>query len=887
MNYDILKNIIQNYDSMKTQLLKFSFWVLFGLISLTSLSQGNINGIIVDAETNETLVGASVFLEGTTTGTISNFDGTFSLEIDEGEHQLIVSFIGFIDKKISVKILGKQTKDLGNIKLEADAVGLNEVMVLASIGIQRKTPVAISTIDAELVNEKIGTQEFPEILQTTPGVYATKEGGGFGDGRFNLRGFDSPNVAVMINGIPVNDMEWGGVYWSNWMGMTDVLRTMQVQRGLGASKIATPSVGGSINIVTKTTDATKGGSVSTTYGNDGYQKILFSVSSGLTQSGWAFSLLGSKTSGDGYIQGTEFEGYTYFFNLSKRINESHTLSLTGFGAPQWHNQRSSFDKHTISEWQNYKEGYKFNSTYGFGIDGQRVVANKNYYHKPQFSINHFWTMNEKSSLSTSMYYSIGEGGGRTQRGNERSRLYGSNEDDRTINGYLDYAAIQQDNADNLEGSQAILGSSNNGHQWMGVISTYTTKLNPEIDFYGGVDLRYYIGEHNRTVTDLMGGQFFIDPDRASVAYQENNDDYINEKLSTDDKISRDYDGHVLWEGLFGQVEYNKNDLSLFYSGAISNTTYWRYDRMYYEPGKEKSDNINFFGWSSKGGANYNIDAKHNIFTNIGYFSRAPFYSNVFLADDVSNEINIGAKNEKVFSVELGYGFKSRILTANLNAYNTIWKDKALAGALSTQDPDAGSYNAEGVNAIHRGIELEVKAKITQKLTIKGMLSIGDWKWDEDIKAYILNRDGQLVNSNGEIVNTLAEADKVELNIGGVHVGDAAQTNAYLGFDYKLIDDLKIGVDYKYNARLYADPGAIKNLDGKDTWKVPGAGTFDVNARYRFKISNLDASIRGNVHNLLDKEYIADADSGTSGTWEDAVVFYGFGRTGSVSLKINF
>ncbi|WP_159519846.1 TonB-dependent receptor [Sunxiuqinia indica] len=872
---------------MKTQLLKITFLAIFGLSSLVALSKGTLRGTVVDADTNETLIGASIVLEGTTRGTVTDFDGTFKIEVDAGETQLVISYLGFLDKKMAVSVVDGQTKDLGTIALDPDAVGINEVMVLASVGIQRKTPVAISTIDAELVTEKIGTQEFPEILQTTPGVYATKEGGGWGDGRFNLRGFDSPNVAVMINGIPVNDMEWGGIYWSNWMGMTDVLRSMQVQRGLGASKVAAPSVGGSVNIVTKTTDAEEGGSFSTAYGNDGYRKVLFSVSSGLTESGWAFSLLGSKTWGDGYIQGTEFEGYSYFFNLSKRFNDKHTLSFTGFGAPQWHNQRSSFDKYTIREWQQFKEEYRFNATYGFGIDGQRVVAAKNYYHKPQFSLNHFWTINNISSLSTSLYYSIGEGGGRTQRGNERSRLYGSNDDDRTINGYLDYAAIQRDNAANMEGSQAILGSSNNGHQWMGAISTYTAELTPDIDFYGGVDLRYYIGKHNRTITDLLGGEFFIDPDRENVAYQDGNEDYLYEKLSTGDKISRDYDGHVLWEGLFGQLEYNYNDWSVFYSGAISNTTYWRYDNMYYAPGEEKSDNISFLGWSSKGGANYNIDAKNNVFTNIGYFSRAPFYSNVFLADDVSNEINDGAKNEKVFSAELGYGYKSRILSANLNVYYTEWQDKSLAGALDSRDPDAGRYNAEGVNAIHKGVELEAKAKITKDLTLKGMLSIGDWKWDKDVEAYVFNRDGQLVNSDGDIVNTVDEADKIELNIGGVHVGDAAQTNAYLGLDYKIIKDLKIGVDYKYNARLYADPGSIRDLEGEDTWKVPGAGTVDANALYYFTIGGLNASIRGNVHNLLDKEYISDADSGSSGTWEDALVFYGFGRTGSVSLKINF
>ena len=89
-------------------------------------------------------------------------------------------------------------------------------------------------------------------------------------------------------------MEWGGVYWSNWAGLSDVTRSMQTQRGLGASKVSSPSVGGTINIVTRTTDQKKGGSVSYGIGNDGMNNIMFNVSSGLTKSGWAFTLLGGK-----------------------------------------------------------------------------------------------------------------------------------------------------------------------------------------------------------------------------------------------------------------------------------------------------------------------------------------------------------------------------------------------------------------------------------------------------------------------------------------------------------------------------------------------------------------------------------------------------------------
>ena len=61
---------------------------------------------------------------------------------------------------------------------------------------------------------------------------ATNQGGGAGDARINVRGFNQRNVAIMINGIPVNDMENGWVFWSNWDGVTDVTSSIQ-QKDLG------------------------------------------------------------------------------------------------------------------------------------------------------------------------------------------------------------------------------------------------------------------------------------------------------------------------------------------------------------------------------------------------------------------------------------------------------------------------------------------------------------------------------------------------------------------------------------------------------------------------------------------------------------------------------
>ncbi|MEN9444803.1 MAG: hypothetical protein RIS47_1693 [Bacteroidota bacterium] len=386
---------------MKRRVLLFIFASALLLVANVSVAQRTIKGYLIDSDTKETLVGAAVVIKGTTNGTVTNYDGSFSVVV-EGAKTLVLSYIGFDSKEMAVDAT---ITDLGKIALKSSSVGLSEISVIASVAVDRKTPVAVSKIDPILIQERLGTQEFPEILKSTPSVYATKQGGGFGDSRVNVRGFNSRNIAVMINGVPVNDMENGWVYWSNWAGLADVTRSMQVQRGLGASKIATPAVGGSINILTTTTDAKKSGSVFATYGDNNSQKLGFTLSTGLNEKGWAITASGSKSTGDGFVDATSYVSYAYFLNISKRINDEHSLAFTVFGAPQTHGQRSF--KMTIANYDKF--GLKYNDRWGYK-KGQVLNSAMNYYHKPQAILNHFWTISEKTSLSTALYASIGTGG---------------------------------------------------------------------------------------------------------------------------------------------------------------------------------------------------------------------------------------------------------------------------------------------------------------------------------------------------------------------------------------------------------------------------------------------------------------------------------------------
>lgn len=888
----------------------FSFFVVI-MIAQLSFSQVLLKGIVVDKTTNESLVGVSVMNTASGNGVATTLDGSFALKVPAGKQEITISYIGYFSKTIQVT-----SKDLGTIALESEAIGLNDVTVTSSVAIRRKTPVALSVIDPVLIENKLGTQEFPEILKSTPGIYATKQGGGYGDSRVNLRGFEAPNIAVMINGVPMNDMEWGGIYWSNWGALSDVTRSMQVQRGLGASKVAAPSLGGSINVLTRSTDAIKGGSVSYGIGNDGYEKIGFAVSTGLTANNWAITLLGSKTTSNGYIQGTEYEAYSYFINISKKISDSQQLSFTAFSAPQWHNQRNNSDKLLESEWAKQPLKGRYNASYGFDMNGQRKQSSYNYYNKPQISLNHFWTIDEKSSLSTAVYLSLGDGGGWGGQGyssTDRTNWYGSTagipngydsngnivaNSFRNADGTFNYGHIYDLNQPKegvpYNGSTMVMSTAVNKHIWVGGLSTFTTKLAQDIDFYGGVDLRYYKGTHTNVLTDLYGGKFFVDA--TSLRPLLTDQSWKTKKLVVGDVVYRDYDGFVASEGIFGQAEYNKNGLSAFVSLSGSNTSNWRYDRFYYDSDQALSKTVNFLGYAAKGGANYNINTNHNVFANIGVISRAPFFSGgAFLQSTTSNLINPNALNEKAFSIELGYGFRSKYFTANLNWYRTNWIDKTLIRAINANSQSSLVVNMQGVNALHQGLELDFVAKPVKDVEITGMVSLGDWTWQNNATGYLYNTQGQPTDALGNVVEILsAQHAKINVNLAGIHVGNSAQNTAALGLNYQILKGFRIGLDMNYFGKNYSyfsisSVGtSLTNSDFGQPWMIPDAETVDFSANYRFKIGTFDATLVGNIYNLLDTQYITDAnDDGTYHTEDKASVFYGFGRTWSMNLKIRF
>ena len=808
---------------------------------------------------------------------------------------------------------------------------LEEVVVssrVIDVAKERVTPVAVTTVSAKDISLKVGNLEFPEIMNTTPGVYATKQGGGYGDSRISLRGFDQRNTSFLINGQPVNDMENGWVYWSNWQGLTDVASGIQIQRGLGASRLAVPSVGGTVSILTKTADKTQGGSFTQVLGNDGYTKTSAAYNTGKNENGWATSVLLSYWKGDGYVYGTKGEGWTYFAAVGYAPEGSaHALNLSVLGAGQWHHQRDSWV--SIRDYEYFgEEGIdrRWNSDNGI-LEGEEFNIRRNFYNKPLATLNWDWDIADNIQLNTSFYASAGRGGGTGARGNNfrnsaidmfpyQKDLYThyveNGRGTRLPNGYINYDAVVATNRTNAQpytgsisgytgariGSNGfrndgvsreimIRRASMNSHDWVGAISSLDIQSG-KFNYSLGVDLRSYTGYHYRVLNNLMGLDGYYSTGNKNSAGQ------IIETLVEANPFKNtgirgpkmDYYniGRVKWAGLNGLVEYNDNDdFTAVLQAGISNQQYQRID-YFDQVGNPESSKNDSPGGYVKGGANFNFDAQNNAFFNAGYISRQPLFDAVF--PGFANNINPDLQNEEITSFELGYGYTSSNFKANVNLYSTTWGNRFISRGFALDNGASGTAQFKDIDALHQGLEVEATYYPSSALRLKGMISAGNWRYTKDFTSAVFDDNNNQIGTG-------------TIYIKDAKVGDAAQFTTYTEAQYT-IGDLAFDLGYRFVDGLYADY-SITNSDflspnNKGAVKLPSYGLFDLGATARFDFFGNNASFRININNLFDTLYIAESNSnihapeGVPNTWNGVdrrnFVWFGFGRTWNASLRVN-
>ncbi len=893
---------------------KFILSFIFLLLGLNGalFSQISIKGKLVDSVTTQPLIGATASLRGSSKGSASDLEGNFLIKnISEGYYIVVFSYIGYKEQIKEIKLIKGDSLNLGTIKLSAIGILLNDIEINSSIistNDESKVPTAVSTISQKEIDEKMGGTEFPEILNSTPGVYASMGGGGYGDGFVVMRGYGSQNTAVLLNGVPVNDMENGIVYWSNWSGLNEVTRTMQVQRGLGFSKLGVSSIGGTYNILIKPAEMYRGVSVNYSRSNLAFQNhVSVTASTGLVK-GWAVTASGSRRWGESYRPGVFTDAWAYFLSAYKKISKNHQLLFTGFGAPQVHG--AGWDA-TQSNYETY--GYRgdslgntknYNAAAGV-YEGKVRNRSLNHYHKPQFMLNHYWDLGPKTKITNSLYWSFGRGGGTNiQRSSGAPSLSGPN----YINdkGQLMWDSIYALNRRNIvtvdsSSEGKITGARSkyyfedrvNDHNWYGIFSTIRSEITEKFTVVGGLDARYYQGNHYAKVDNLLGGDFMIDKDPFRLTANGDGADHdkaVPSKVAREgDKVRYYYKGTVDWLGVFAQGEYTLKKFDFFLTGNFSRTSFFREGIFDHElfaatgnSGLGKSARKEFFNYTTKAGINYRINGRHNVFVNAGYFNRAPFFSNAFIDARQSAQLMDNLTSEKISSAEGGYMFRSPWLSANINAYYTERKDWMYTESFQSPDYEGKFKNfiTSGVGAIHNGVEFDFKIKPIKKLDITGMASVGDWRWKGNPKAIV--RDDNTLG-----VDTGAQT----IYIDNMKVGNAAQTTIGLGARYQLPFYSYIGIQANYFDNLYMDynPSIRTNPKTAKTVKMREYYLLDVYAGISYKIKkwNHFIKLRINVNNILDEVYLTQ---GRESSASDGIsYYYQFGRPRSffASLIYNF
>lgn len=880
------------------------------LTSATIFAQGTITGTVIDSELNSPLPGATIMEVGTNNGTTTDFDGNFSLNVSSATGTVSISFVGYERRTVRFNVAQGATQDLGRINVNPDAAALSEIIVIGrgviDLEEDRRTPIAVSTITKSEIQQKaVGNVEFPELMKNVPSVYVSNQTG-FGDSQMFLRGFDQTNTAFLLNGQPINGMEDGRMYWSNWAGMADIANAVQVQRGLGSSKLAISSVGGTVNIVSKATERNEGGFARFMTGNDSFLKGTVSYDSGLNDNGWGFSfMLDHWQAHRKYNQGTAGEGQNYFLSIGKLLGD-HNFNFLVFGAPQQHQQAWSQPEERARVFRKYNQHWGWDQ-------GELISERTNFYHKPVMNFNWDWNISDESSLSTVAYASFGRGGGTGPLGRGAIRTPNYEIGGVSLPGQLDFDAIRQANSqigvgNDPSGAGYIRRASMNNHQWYGLVSNFSHEFNENWSANVGADIRFYTGDHFRQVIDFFGLSGWANnrPDGRVVteSFSINPWKTMFNSADLNERIDYDYSEDINYQGTFGQLEYANDKFSAFFQGAVSNQSYQRENRFATDANgnqtTEVSEKTNKFGYNLKTGAAFNINESHSVFGNAGFYSRQPFLDNIFAG--TAELATPAVENEEITGLEAGYKFTQGNFKLNVNVYRTEWSNRFVSNGNSIRIYDASvedfnqweeidiSREQTDVTQIHKGIEIDGQYRLSNKLRVGAYVSIGDWKYAEstpyrtrdfrDNTFFTNNEISDFRDRNGEELP--ANFFNGEVNLDGVEVSNMPQTSMGINGMYNVTDAWKVGLDYNYFTRQFdfvdvAD--VVSQGSSYQTTEIDSFGIFDLTTAYDLDFGGNKFVLAANIYNLFNTAYINQTDA--------FGVFYGLGRTWNASLTYRF
>ena len=754
-----------------------------------------VTGIVIDARTQNPLENVVVTIQNTAVMQLTSKEGKFELHVfPQKEQLLLLRNQGYKDYLLKVQY-SKQNLNLGILQLEDTY--------------SDEVPAALITLSDNDFSEDNSSSEMTSgLLQSSKDAFMQASAFNWGQARFRVRGLDSENGTMMLNGMTMNKIYDGRPQWNNWGGLNNVLRNQEFSVGTAASNYTFGGILGTQQITTRASLYRKGTALTFSGSNTTYTwRAIGTYASGMNTSGWAYAVAaGKRWADEGYFEGTNFNADSFFISVEKKLNNRNSLNITGFYTPNSRGKNSANTSEVTS-----LMGEKYNSYWGFQNGEKRNARVKNV-EEPLLMLNHYFKIDAKTNLNSSVMYQFGKVGNSSidyqnadspdpvyykKMPSYFSSLYAKdqgqfsgeftpdyeNAEKNTIaileNPQIDWESMYLANQNPTQNgyepakSKYVLYEDRTDDKTFAVNSNLNTQITPNISFDGGFTFRKLKSHNFQYLLDLLGGEYFEDIDPFYKGNLSQSDlQHPDRKVKKGDIYGYNYNLLANTLDLFTQFKFVYNKTEFYLSQSYAMSDYQReglyQNGLYPTSSLGKSDKVNFENFGFKGGFTYKISGKQLLFFNAAHLTRAPSLRNTFSNSRLNNSIVNGIESENISSVEANYVYRSPKLKMRFTAYYTLIKNTS----------KISFFYAEGIFDNGAGYDA-TDAFVSQTLTHLDKKNTGaelslEYQFSSTVKATLCAAYGNYVYSSNPNVSITNDANAAK---------DGAQTTFDFGQAY--------------------------------------------------------------------------------------------------------
>ena len=805
-------------------------FILLGLLYRPTYSQGTgtVQGKILDRHSMVSPPHITISIEGTAISQIINTDGKFKLYIPLlGEYVLNITAPDYTVKRLPIDMEGVPL-DLGTIFLEKDIAmeGSENLLTLSEADISDEESVSLA----------------PGLLQATRDVFLNRAAFDFSQAFFRVRGYDSENGTVLVNGIPMNKLLNGRPQWNNWGGLNDVTRNQEFTFGLQASDYNFGGILGVTNIDTRPSGFRPGLRLSASASNRTYMgRLMATYNSGILDNGFSYSISGSRRwAQEGYIDGTLYDAYSLFGTLEYRIDAQNSLLLTAILAS---NRRGSSS--AITEEVYDLVGNKYNPYWGKQNEKIRNSRERGI-NEPVFMFNH-WFASRKFSLNTGILYQFGT--------YSKSRLgyYNAPSPDPTYYRYLpsfninspiganfisanmakegflenpqlDWDALYKANLSPSDQGKAayVLYDDTLDDRLLVANTTGNIFLTDRIKMDFGINYKNLISDNYAKINDLLGTGYHADIDPFSDT---RNDLKGAAQKREGDIFNYHYEIDVDALDAFVQLKVQFNRWDGFISGSYSSKSYQRngfyHNERFLDNSFGKGEKLQFSNFGFKGGATYRITGRHFLIVQGALLSRAPVVQNAYIDPRENNQVVPDLQSEKITALDFNYFIRLPKITGRITGFYTRFQNTTDINFFFV-DAGVGSDFVQEVvtdlDKLHMGAELGMEYQVSAAVKLSAVASVGKYRYASD-PVVSINFD--TAGAEEDLINPEGNIDLGISKIKGYRLAQGPQQAYALGIEYRDPKYWWVGMTANYLANNY--PGISSILRTQSFYLDPETG----------------------------------------------------------------